>query len=456
MSLDLPARSKLTAGGGAVHLPGDPEFDRARAPWNVAVDQRPAAVAEPKTVDELVEVVRCARSAGLRLAAQATGHNAAPLAEQDLSDVLIVRTRALDEMTIDPERQIARVGGGAIWAPVIEAASTLGLATLHGSSPDVGVVGYSLGGGLGWYARKLGLQANSVTAVELATADGTLLRADATEHPELFWALRGCGGNFGIVTALEFRLHPVPSAFAGMLIWPLSSAERVLTAWADWTTTASDTVTTSFRILNLPPLPELPEPLRGRSVVVIDGAVVADDEAAQQILAPLRSLSPEIDTFGRVPVASLAELHMDPTGPTPAVSDADSLGPITAAAIDAYLGQVGPGTTTTLLLAEFRQLGGAVRLGHETGGVLDRIEADYLVQGIAIAPTPELAEAGLRDAESLTAALRPFSTGWVYPGFAERRVSPESVFRADVLARLATVRAEYDPDRAMVANHVFG
>src|SRR5262249_14707963 len=156
-------------------------------------------------------------------------------------------------------------------------------------SPTVGVVGYSLGGGMGWLARSHGLQTNSVTAIELVTANGEIVRTDRDNDPELFWALRGGGGNFGVVTAIEVKLYPVREAYAGMMIWDWTHADRVLRGWADWAKTAPDTVTTSFRIMQVPPLPDIPEPIRGRQIVIIDGAVTGDH--GPEVVAGLRALA---------------------------------------------------------------------------------------------------------------------------------------------------------------------
>ena len=383
--------------GGAVYLPGDAEFDESRTPWNVAVDQRPAAVAYPANADETAELVKAAVAAGLRVTPQSTGHNAGPLGRLD--DVVLVRTSAMTHIDIDRVRQVARVGGGALWLPVVEAAAAQGFAVLHGSSPDVGVAGYSLGGGIFMYARQLGMQTNAITGVELVTADGSILWASATENAELFWALRGGGGNFGIVTALEFAMFPFQTAYAGMLVWDRTETERVLRRWVEWTADAPDEVTTSFRVLNLPPLPELPEAFRGRQLVVIDGAVLASDERSIEILAALRDLEPEMDTFGRVPVRRCARLHMDPEGPTPAVSNTALLDGMPEPAIPAFVEHAGPGTTSTLLVHELRQLGGALGRPHPGAGAMPMVDGQFLAFGVGIAATPEMGAAGQRDAE---------------------------------------------------------
>ena len=196
----------------------DAGYDAARTPWNLT-DQRPAAVAVPRDAAEVAAVVRAAAAAGLRVAPQSTGHNAGPLAATGLADVVLVRTTALQEVVVDAARRRCRVGGGVEWQAAVEAVAPHGLACLHGSSPNVGVAGYSLGGGIGWYARKLGLATSHLTAVEVVLADGRIVRADAEHHAELFWAVRGGGGNFGVVTALEFELFEIPTAYAGMMIF---------------------------------------------------------------------------------------------------------------------------------------------------------------------------------------------------------------------------------------------
>jgi FAD/FMN-containing dehydrogenase len=436
---------------GAIHLPGDPGYDEARMPWNVSIDQRPAAVAYPATADEVSEVVRAAAAAGLRVAPQGTGHNAGPLGPLD--DVVLLRTSAMTEVTIDPQRRIARVGAGVLWLDVVEAAAKHGLTTLHGSSPDVGVVGYTLGGGIGWYARKLGMATNSVTAIELVTADGEQVRADSETNPDLFWALRGGGGNFGVVTAMEFTLYDFRTAYAGMLLWDQKDAEKVLRTWAEWTRTAPDTVTTSFRNLNLQPLPEIPEIVRGRQITVIDGAVLEDDERAEEILAALRALEPELDTFARVPTSSLVRLHMDPEGPTPGVTGAATIADLPDRAVDTFVALTGPGSGSSLLSAELRQLGGALGRPAEGAGALPMLDGAFAMFAVAIAATPEMHQKGLADAKALEAAMAPYSNGRNYLNFTEDPVDVSETFPEHTWMQLKAVRSVVDPNGVILANH---
>ncbi len=438
--------------GGAVHLPGDPGFDQARMPWNVAVDQRPAAVAYPENAVQTAELIRAAAAAGLRVAPQSTGHNAGPLGRLD--DVVIVRTSAMSQVHIDPVRQVARVGGGAVWLPVVEAAAAQGFAVLHGSSPDVGVAGYSLGGGTGWYSRKLGLQTNNITGIEVVTADGEIRWADAGQNSELFWALRGGGGSFGIVTAIEFRMFPFQTAVGGMLVWDRTETERVLRRWVDWSSGAPDEVTTSFRVLNLPPLPDIPEAFRGRNLVVIDGAVLASDERSAEILAALRDLRPEVDTFGRVPAASLVRLHMDPEGPTPSVSNTAMLDAMPDAAIDTFVAQSGPDSRSSLLMSEIRQLGGALGRPHSGAGAMPMLHGQYLSFAAAIAATPEMGAAGQADADGFAAAMAPFGSGRQYLNFVEHTLDPSVGYDPIAWGRLVTIKSAFDPDGLIVGNHL--
>ena len=343
---------------GTVTVPGDAGWDAARQAWNLAVDQRPVAVAEPETVADVVAIVKFAAARGMRVAAQGTGHAATALAEGSLHDTILVKTHRMRVVEIDPDSRRARAQAGAIWADVAGPASEHGLAALAGSSHDVGVVGYCLGGGVSWLARKHGLAANSVVAVQIVTADGRVVVADAHHEADLFWAVRGGGGNFGIVTAIELELYPVDELYAGMLAFPVERAAEVLRAWREWVRTVPDEATSVGRILHFPPFEEIPAPLRGQSFVMVEMAYLGDEAAGSELLAPLRALHPVMDTFAMVAPADLLALHMDPPGPVPGVGDGALLDVMPAEAIDALAAVSGP--DTPLLSVELRHLGGAL------------------------------------------------------------------------------------------------
>lgn len=436
---------------GRVYLPGDPGYDGARVPWAVHVDQRPATVAVPHSADEVVDIVRAAVGAGLRIAPQSSGHGAGPLVGVDLSDVVLIRLGELTGVEIDPEQRVARVLGGTLWEEVVRAAAPHGLAALHGSSPDVAVAGYTLGGGLSWYSRQYGLAAHHLRAVEIVLADGRLVRADETNESELFWALKGGGGSFGVVTALEFDLLLIGDAYAGMLLWPQDRAGEVVRAWGAWTRGLPESATTSLRLMNFPPLPELPPFLSGRALVVVDGAILDADEPAQELLAPLRALAPEMDTFARVPAPALTRIHMDPEGPTPAVSAACLLDALPDEAIDALLDVAGPGSGSSVLAAEIRHLGGA--MGRPADAALDRLRGDYLAMFLAIAATPEMGAVGMADAMRGVAALVPWTADGRYLNFDDNAVEVSEGYGCVAWERLRVIRDRVDPERRLVANH---
>jgi FAD/FMN-containing dehydrogenase len=448
-----PTRAEVLRGlcGGAIHLPGDPAYDIARGAWNVRFDDRPAAVVYPAFPDEVAEVLRAAAAAGLAVAPQGTGHGAPPL-EGRLTDAVLLRTSAMAELDVDPRRRTARVGAGVLWGDLTDEAAHHGLAALHPSSPDVGVVGFSLGGGIGWYARRLGLQSSAVTAVELVLADGTPVRATADREPELFWALRGGGAPLGVVTALEFDLFPLETVVAGFLAWDWTAVERVLPAWVAWCAGAPEEATTSLRVLQAP-ADGVPDELCGRRLVVVDGAVLGDDAFAADVLAPLRALVPEFDTVARVPAASLVRLHLEPEGPTPGYASSTLIGELPDAAVDALIAAVGPGSGTTLTVAELRQLGGALSRPDPAGGALASLDGAFLALGLALGEDPAGWPQLRADAARYLAALEPWATGRRYLPMLDERTDTRKVFAPGVHARLSEIRRALDPHGLFLDPH---
>jgi len=435
---------------GEVVGPDDDGYDAARQAFNLMVDQRPAAIALPVDADDVTDVVRFARDQGRRVAPQRTGHNAGPLGS--LEDAILVKTNALDDVQIDRDGKSARVGAGAQWQDVVPKASEMGLAALHGSAPDICVTGYTLGGGMGWYARKHGLAANSVTAVELVTADGRLVRADRDNEPELFWALRGGGGNFGVVTALEFDLIPVSEVYAGVLFFPFDRSSEILHAWREWIASVPEEVTSVGRMLQFPPLEEVPEFLRGQSFAVVEAVCLMGEEEGTELLRPLRELGPAMDTFAMVPPVGLSDLHMDPPMPVPYLSAHELLGELPARAVDELVDAVGPGTGSPLLSVELRHSGGALARPEPENGALASLPGEFLAFGVGATPEePTVAPVAAALAD-LSNALAPYACGR-YLNFVEESYDLREVYGEDGLRRLQAVKAEYDPDGVFHANH---
>jgi FAD/FMN-containing dehydrogenase len=430
---------------GRLVLAGDAEWDQSRTPWNLAVDQRPAAVGRPETAADVAALVAFAAANDLRVAAQGTGHSAAPLGPLD--GTLLIRTDRMRAIDVDAGRRVARVEAGAIWIDVVQAAAEHGLAALAGSSPDVGVAGYTLGGGISWLGRTHGLAANNVAAIELVTADGRFVRADAETETDLFWALRGGGGGFGVVTAIELRLVPLAEVYAGVLWYPIERGAEVLSAWRELTLRSDlpDSLTTVGRFLKLPPIEEIPEPVRGKSFVIVEAIQLGAQEEADALLAPLRALGPAMDTIAAMPVASLSALHMDPEHPVPGVGDGLLLGSLPQEAVDAFVAAAGADSPVPLLSAEIRQLGGELGRARPENGALASLDAGYGLFAVGIAPTPEAAAAVTAGLESLRAQMAPWTAERMYMNFAETRRDPSAFWPAETYARLRRIKAAVDP-----------
>ena len=436
---------------GDLHLPGEPGWDEARAAWTLAVDQHPAAVVLPEHGDDIAAAIAAAAAAGLRVGVQGTGHNAS--AFSDLAGTLLIKTERMREISIDPRTRTARVGAGVLWGELVEAAAAHGLAALAGTSHDVGVVGYTLGGGASWLARKHGLASERVSAVELVTAGGRERRVTAESDPDMFWALRGGGGNFGVVTAMEFGLLPVTEVYAGALFFPLERAGEVLEVWRRWTLDLPDEVTSLGRLVRIPPLPDIPEPLRGESFAMVEAACLLGAERAEELLAPLRGLGPVMDTFAAQPPAGLLALHMDPPGPAPGVGDHQMLADLDPGSLAALVAAIGPGTDSPVVSYEIRHLGGALGRREEGSGALGALDGRYMTFGVGMPASPEDAAAIVASLADARAALDVVDTGGNYANFAERPVEAESIHRTRSLARMRAIREAVDPAGLLRANH---
>jgi FAD/FMN-containing dehydrogenase len=436
---------------GGVFFPGDHGYDEARRAWNLSVDQRPAVVAFPQSAEEVVYLVRFAAAQGLRVAPQATGHGAGPL--EPLEGTLLLRTSRMRGVRIFPSGRRARAEAGARWQDVTGPAGAHGLAALAGTSPNVGVAGYTLGGGIGWLARRYGLAANSVTAVGLVTPDGRLVHAGPDREPDLFWAVRGGGGGVGVVTALEMALYSVRALYAGALFFPIRRSDEVLHAWRRWTDSVPDELTSSARLMRLPPLPALPEPLRGRALAAVEAAYVGDAATGADILAPLRALGPEMDTFAMIPAAALGQLHMDPAEPVPASGDGGLLADLPPDAINELVALAGPHVESPLLSVEVRHLGGALAREDPDAGAQGKLDAGYAWYAAGFTPTRDRNRAVRSHVQAIKAALGAWRGRYDYYNFVESPSGADQLLPASSYRRLREIKARYDPGQAIVSSH---
>ncbi|MBD0323652.1 MAG: FAD-binding oxidoreductase, partial [Aldersonia sp.] len=381
-------RARVT---GRVVTERDAGYDEARAGFNLHFDQRPAVIVVAADASDVAAGVRFAAEHGLRVTVRATGHGPG----REPSGAVMINTSALTDVHIDPPARTATIGGGAKWGAVLGPAQEHGLAPLLGSTTDVGAVGYTLGGGMGWLAREHGLSSDAVRWFELVTPDGTLVRTSATELPEIFWALKGGGaGSLGVVTAMQIDLFPVDVVYAGNLFYPVEDAREVITRWREWTRDADRRLTTAAVVINFPPLDVVPEPMRGRSFVIMRGCWTGDLEEGAAMIDEWRQWrEPIMDTWGPLPFAAADAIAMDPTDPVPAMATTEWFDTMPDEAVDILLNAVvpTPGRPPMVLAAEIRHAGGAIaEYAAAAPNDLGR-SGEFMLGLLTMVPDPHLA-----------------------------------------------------------------
>jgi len=437
---------------GRIATPEDSDWDQARAAWNLAADQRPEAVVFAESGDDVAATVRFAAERGLKVATQGTGHGAAPLAP--LEGTVLLKTERMRGIDVDPEGRIARLEAGALSLELGEAAGAHGMCSLPGSSPDVGVVGYTLGGGLSWLGRRYGFACNRVAAIELVTAEGEARTVDAENDSDLFWAMRGGGGGYAVVTALRVNLLPIAEVYAGALVFPAEVGAEAVRAYRDWAAGVPDEVSSVVRFLTPPPLPDVPEPIRGRPRLTIDGACIGGQAEGEATIAPLREIGETImDTFAWMPTAGLSRIHMDPENPVPGIGEGMTVSDLPDEAIDAFVSVAGSDSGSPLLLSELRHLGGALGRRAENGGALSHLDAGFVMYSVGLPMTPELGEAIPAHLKRIEQTMSPWRADGHYYNFVEGPCDVDVILPPDVCARLAEVKRRWDPDGRVVANH---
>ena len=438
---------------GDVLVRDEPGYDAACAAWNLCFTHHPALVVIAASTDDVVEAVRFAHAASWPVTIQATGHGFSRAANDGL---LIVLSR-LTDVHVDAVSRTARIAGGTKWGAVLAAAQQHGLAPLLGSSGDVGAVGYTLGGGLGWLGRRYGLASDSVRSFELVLPDGSEVVASADEQPELFWALQGGGaGTLGVVTAMTVELYPVTDVYAGNLLYPVAMAGDVIRRYRSWIAGADERLTSSVVIMNFPPLDVVPEPLRGQSFVIVRGCWSGDLAEGAALIDEWRAWqAPVLDMFGPMPFSAADTISNDPVDPMPAQITTEWFDALPDAAIDVIVDAAGPqhDGMPMLLLAELRHAGGAIRRNAPAAANGRGRSGELLLEMVGPVFSPEQGAQLAAFLAGVRAELAPMVSGDVYLNFLEGEEKHErsgAAFSAEDLLRLGAVKAAVDPEQRFV------
>ncbi|MDQ1429440.1 MAG: hypothetical protein QOF40_42 [Actinomycetota bacterium] len=439
---------------GRLHAPGDAEYDVARAVFNAMIDRRPAVVAVCGSTADVVAAVNYARDEGLPLSVYCGGHAVTGAAVCD--DGVCLDLRGMKGIEVDPVARTARADAGLNWGEFDAATQEHGLAVTGGRVPDTGIAGLALGSGSGWLERKLGFTCDNLLAAEVVTADGQIVTASATENPDLFWGLRGGGGNFGVVTSFLLQLHPIgPIVLGGLLVWPAPMANEVARFWRDFMLSAPDEVGGALAFITAPPADFVPEPVRGHPILGCVVCYAGDVAEGEEVLRPLREFGPPpLDLLGPMPYTAVQDLitEANPHGRRNYWS-ADFLDELPDEAIDTFVEHA------TNPVSPFSQM-----LVIPGGGAIARVPEDATAFGARTAPfnTHFLSmweseaddEQNIAYTRAIAAAMKPWTSGRAYLNFIgdEGLHRIEASFGEQKYARLQELKGKWDPNNLFSHN----
>ncbi|MDR5699577.1 FAD-binding oxidoreductase [Agromyces aerolatus] len=432
---------------GTLVLDDDPGYDVARLPWNLSVDQRPAAVATPADLADVQAIVRAAADGGFGVTTQPNGHGA----EGSLEGVVLIRPSRFDELSVDTEARVLRAGAGVNWGRALQELDGTGFIALAGSNPEVNVVGLALNGGHSMFSRRYGITARSIVAVELVDGEGEVRRVTDAEDPELIWALRGGGGLFGVVTAIELALYPGDQLFGGTLAFPIETAATVHSAAVELARDIPE-LGIELGLARFPDLPLVPPPLRGRTVATVALVHLGDEVTGRRYADRLISVAePIADTLTVFTIGSLAAVAAEPVDPMPTVDFGAAVGSLDDAFIHDLVDAFLRGADLGLARLGVRVLGGAIaeELGAELAAI-GAIESPALLSAGVLLMDPSIdAMAALQPLRELAAT---YPAAGAVPSFLGRGATLADAFAPAVLARLAEVKRRVDPRDVIVGN----
>jgi FAD/FMN-containing dehydrogenase len=430
---------------GELVLPGDPAYDESRSVWNGMIDRRPALVARCSGTSDVIAAVGFARRESLTVAVRGGGHNVAGNATCDGG--LVIDLSPMKAARVDADARTVRAQGGLTWGELDRETQAFGLATTGGLVSSTGIAGFTLGGGIGWLMRKHGLACDNLISAEVVTADGQTVHASETNNAELLWGLRGGGGNFGVVTEFEFRLHPVSQVFGGLVAWPAEAARDVLRSWRDWVRDAPDDLCTMAVFLHGPPDPFIPPEMHGRPIVAIACLHLDPEGNAEADVQPLRNLSPAVDVLGPMPYTAIQSMF-DAGAPRGSRNYWRSgyLDALSDDAIDAILSFTDE-IPAPLGQFHIHQLGGAISRVPGGATAFGNRNAGFLTNLIGLWLDPSEDQANIERVRAASEAIGPHGTGARYVNFLadEGETGVRSAYEADTFTRLQNLKARYDP-----------
>jgi FAD/FMN-containing dehydrogenase len=436
--------------GDRLSFPGDPRWDAVRSPWNLAIDQHPAAVAAPRDVDELRALISAARGDGLQLAVQPSGHGASGT----LDGTVLVRTAAFDRLEVDVEARVARIGAGVRMGRVLEALAGTGLVAMAGSSAVVNATAFTLAGGHSWFARSLGFGSSSLRAVELLTGDGRHRWLRDADEPELLWALRGAGGAFGVVTAIEVDLHPAPVLTGGRILFEGTDAAAVFRATVAAGRTAPTSLALHAGAVRIPDIPQAPPELRGTTIVAVETVELGDSDDARAALDQIRAAGTVVlDTVGPIDAPALTSIAEEPTDPSPgfgwsALTDLDD------ANIDRLVATWESPDGEPVMGLALRVLGGALAAPPRRPAIAGAVREGHVVSAHALG-LPGAAEPAHRAFDALDRALGVAASDRTLCTFLAPGVGYSGAYAQSDVARAARVKLSVDPEVRFRGNRDF-
>jgi FAD/FMN-containing dehydrogenase len=437
---------------GSVLLPGDAGYDDERAVFNLNHELTPAVIVVPESMADVQATVSFAAGQHRPVLVKTTGHQIVGSA----SGAVVIATHRMNDITIDAASRSVRVGAGVLWSEVIAKTTEVGLAPLNGSNPTVGVSGYTLGGGLSpTLGRSQGYAADHVRSLDVVTADGELRYVTAESEPDLFWALRGGKGNFGVVTALEFDLFPVSRLYGGGLYFPGERTADVLRAWTAWHPSTPETMVTSIAVMRMPSMPEVAEPLRGKFLVSVRIAYNGTTADGERMIEPMRAVAPAVlDTVRDMSYAEVASIHNEPTDAVPYYERGIMLREFPPQAQDKLIELVGPDAETDLAMAELRALGGAWDREPKVPNAVATRGLPYSLLCVAAGPVSEEEQLKMSVANLLD-GMKPWQGARRYVNNLAPDEADEAaaIYGPERYKRLASIKKTYDPANMFRLNH---